>query len=79
MTSWPANTGTKASAWTGVKLVIPLPDSTSMTFWVHPFLVHYGFDFEVNSGSQKLILDGTSTPSSSSDDDPYCFTPSTCC
>ena len=51
MTSWPANTGTKVSACTGVKLVIPLPDSTSMKFWVHPFLVHYGFDFEVNLGS----------------------------
>ena len=82
-TSRPANTGTKASAWTGVKLVIPLPDSKSMTFWVHLFLVQYGFDVEVNLGSRKSILDGTYTPSSYSssddDDDPSRRPPYTCC
>ena len=78
MTSWPANTGMKAPAWTGMKLVISLPDSTSMTFWVHPFLVQYGFDVKVNLGSRNSILDGTYTPSFS-DDDPSHSPPSTCC
>ena len=64
MMSWPANTGTKALAWTGVRLVIPLPDSTLMNFWVNLFLVQYGFDVEVDLGSRELILDVTSTPSS---------------
>ena len=79
MTSRPTNTGTKASAWTGMKLVIPLPDSTLKTFWVHPFLVQYGSDVEVKLGLRKSILDGTSTPSSSSSYDPSRRPPSTCC
>ena len=62
MTSRPANIGTKALAWTELKLVIYLPDSALMTFWVHTFLVQYGFDVEVNLGSRKSILDVTSTP-----------------
>ena len=53
MTLRPANPGTKASAWTGVKLVISLPDSTLMTFWVHPFLVQYRFDVKANLGLRK--------------------------
>ena len=83
MTSWTANTGTKALAWTGVKLVIPLPDSMLMTFWVHQFLVQYGFDVEVNLGLRKSILDNNSTSSSSSssssEDNPSRRPPSTCC
>ena len=75
MRSRPANTVTKASAWTGMKLVIPLPDSTSMNFWVHPFLLQNGFDVEVNVGLPKSILDSTSTPSSS--DYPSRIPPST--
>ena len=55
-----------------------------MAFWVHPFLVQYGFNVEVNLGSRKSILDVTSTPSpssSSSDDDhdPSRRPTSTCC
>ena len=46
MTLRHANTGTKASAWTGVKLVISLPDSTLMTFWEHLFLFQYGLSSE---------------------------------
>ena len=74
--SRPVNTGTKASNWTGVKLVIPLRGSTPMTFWVHLFLDQYGFDVEVNLELRKLILGGTSTPSSSENDNYY--NPSLC-
>ena len=85
--SRPTNTGTKALTWTGVKLVIYVPDIALMTFWVHPFVVECGFDVEVKLGSRKSILDSTSNPSysyssSSYDDDndnPYCCPPSTCC
>ena len=69
------NNGTKALDCTGLKLVIPLPDSTSMNFWVHPFLLQNGFDVEVNVGLPKSILDSTSTPSSS--DYPSRIPPST--
>ena len=75
------NNGTKALDCTGLKLVIPLPDSTSVTLWVHPFLVQYGFDVKVNLGSQNSILDSTYTPSSNEDkdddDDPSRRPPST--
>ena len=45
----------------GVKLDISLPDTTSMTFWVHPLLVQYRFNIEVNLQSLKSILDSNST------------------
>ena len=68
MTSRTANAGTKALVWTGVKLVIPFPDSMLMTFWVYPFLVQYDFEVKVNLRFRQLTLDGTSTPSSSDND-----------
>ena len=55
ITSRPAATGSKASPWTGVKCVIPLPLTTSITRWSNPAFNQRGLLVTRKFGSEKSV------------------------